>query len=584
MARRSGKNSSRDAGSAEGFGMDEVDAFHADKEKVLLDDSYDLSKRRRRRGDEDSGSEEEVMGIDEDSDESDEEEQLGADQGQDDDDEEFFGKKDDELEEDEEEEGGWGTKRDYYGADDIEDEETAKEIEEEAIRQQKKHMEELNMDDYVDEEMEEEWAKSAKEQEFGESEKDKAETEAVSIQDLSKLDQSAQKQYLERVHPEMKPLFKELEKLSPELKRLTAHKDDSEVLNVKFTALSAYLGAISMYVVLLISFLKEDEPFSMKDHPIMESILSSKELWRQASGLVEDEDVEEFSSDEEGMVSASESIEDNVQSRLEQSQDEEDSDEDSEESSEEGSEEESEEEEEEQDLNIDISKPRIIKKVKPVVAEDFAETGMDDVDKEDKKARKRSLRFYTAKIDYEGYKKTNPEYTGDMDLPYKERLYERQQRLIEEARKRGQHDENGADLDDNDSFDEEDARTAKSINNEFDDSYYQQVKSSKLDQKSKRKSAHESAVKAAKEGKLRELKEEIDEDGKRAINYQILKNKGLTPNRKKDNRNSRVKKRKKYEKAQKKLKSVRAVYTAPTGAYGGEQTGIKKNLSKSVKF
>ena len=40
-----------------------------------------------------------------------------------------------------------------------------------------------------------------------------------------------------------------------------------------------------------------------------------------------------------------------------------------------------------------------------------------------------------------------------------------------------------------------------------------------------------------------------DTDGKRAITYQISRNKGLTPKRKKEQRNPRVKHRKKFRKA-----------------------------------
>ena len=91
---------------------------------------------------------------------------------------------------------------------------------------------------------------------------------------------------------------------------------------------------------------------------------------------------------------------------------------------------------------------------------------------------------------------------------------------------------------------------------------------------------------AARDGKLLELQNEesIGENGKRAIGYQIMKNKGLTAKRKKENRNARVKKRKKYDVAKKKLKSIRAVYTGQQGPYQGELTGISKKISRSVKL
>ena len=173
---------------------------------------------------------------------------------------------------------------------------------------------------------------------------------------------------------------------------------------------------------------------------------------------------------------------------------------------------------------------------------------------------------------------------GDDDIPYKERLFERQQRLLEEARKRGLHDKNGADLDDND-YNSQDEKTAENINNEGTINYYKQIQKERAQRKDDRHNAHKTAVIAAREGKLAEAIEAVGDNGKRAINFQILKNKGLTPKRKKDNRNARVKKRKKYEQAKKKLKSVRAVYSGgQSGAYEGEKTGIKKNLIRSVKF
>ena len=108
----------------------------------------------------------------------------------------------------------------------------------------------------------------------------------------------------------------------------------------------------------------------------------------------------------------------------------------------------------------------------------------------------------------------------------------------------------------------------------------------KEERKLARADAHKLATLAARDGKLMELQREesVGESGKRAIGYQIMKNKGLTAKRKKDNRNARVKKRKKYDAAKKKLKSVRAVYTGQQGPYVGELTGISKKISRSVKL
>jgi U3 small nucleolar RNA-associated protein 3 len=73
--------------------------------------------------------------------------------------------------------------------------------------------------------------------------------------------------------------------------------------------------------------------------------------------------------------------------------------------------------------------------------------------------------------------------------------------------------------------------------------------------------------------------------GKRGATTAMLKNKGLTARRKKEQRNPRVRRRMQYEKAQKKLAST-GVRVAVTGGaravYGGESTGIKRNLARSV--
>lgn len=79
---------------------------------------------------------------------------------------------------------------------------------------------------------------------------------------------------------------------------------------------------------------------------------------------------------------------------------------------------------------------------------------------------------------------------------------------------------------------------------------------------------------------------EYDEDemGKRGITYQMSKNKGLTPRRKPEQRNPRVKNRNKYRKAVIRRKgSVREV-RKETSRYGGEATGIKAFVKRSVSI
>ncbi|XP_053994286.1 something about silencing protein 10 [Hylaeus volcanicus] len=75
-----------------------------------------------------------------------------------------------------------------------------------------------------------------------------------------------------------------------------------------------------------------------------------------------------------------------------------------------------------------------------------------------------------------------------------------------------------------------------------------------------------------------------ENEGKRAITYQIAKNKGLTPHRKKEQRNPRVKHRNKYRKAKIRRKgAVREVRKEIT-RYTGEISGIKASVKKSIKL
>ncbi|CAI5759465.1 unnamed protein product [Candida verbasci] len=523
--------------------LDEVDAFNANREKILLDEAGEYGRNNQS---DDDISEEEVMGIDEEDSEN-ESDNIE----QDDEDEE------DEGIEEEVEVENWGGKKNYYGGDDASDNEESKQMTEEAIRQQKKHLQELAMDDYIDEEMMEDWQKKAESY-------DKKDTKQQVIIDnttsIDKLDEEEQVKLLKQSFPEFIPLTKEFNQLNEKLELLKS-QESNKFIEVKKVALAGYLSSISSYFAIFVDNLKNNDSFiTMKDNPVTETILSSREVWRQANELPNEEvEKEEIIQDEVAPADISSEINEDEFVDAAEEQDEENIFEQSA----------SEAPESDSDLDIDVNSKRVIKRI-PKATDDFTEAAIEDVDLEDKKRRKKTLRFYTSKID-KAANKREQSYSGDMDVPYKERLFERQQRLIEEARQRGLEKQ---DIDINSD------NELQEVND-----YYNSIKEAKQNKKDARKLAHLQAVQAAKEGKLAEFQENLGEEGKRAINYQILKNKGLTPHRKKENRNSRVKKRKQYEKAQKKLKSVRQVYDSNNrGPYEGEKTGIKKGLSRSVKL
>ncbi len=111
--------------------------------------------------------------------------------------------------------------------------------------------------------------------------------------------------------------------------------------------------------------------------------------------------------------------------------------------------------------------------------------------------------------------------------------------------------------------------------------YYKEVEEAQTAKKNKKQKKADIT-----EVEIPEEEEDEEELGKRMATYKILKNKGLTPHRKKENRNPRVKRRVKYETAQKRLKDFRrvAVDKSRVGSYGGEKSGIKTNLSRGVRL
>uniref|UniRef100_A0A6I8PSU4 UTP3, small subunit processome component n=1 Tax=Xenopus tropicalis TaxID=8364 RepID=A0A6I8PSU4_XENTR len=78
--------------------------------------------------------------------------------------------------------------------------------------------------------------------------------------------------------------------------------------------------------------------------------------------------------------------------------------------------------------------------------------------------------------------------------------------------------------------------------------------------------------------------EELDPNAKRAITYQIAKNKGLTPKRKKLDRNPRVKHREKFRRAKIRRKGQVREVRKEEARYSGELSGIRAGVKKSIKL
>ncbi|KAI0036426.1 Sas10 C-terminal domain-containing protein [Vararia minispora EC-137] len=206
----------------------------------------------------------------------------------------------------------------------------------------------------------------------------------------------------------------------------------------------------------------------------------------------------------------------------------------------------------------------------------------------DKRARKHTLRFHTARIEGATARRQGARAAlgGDDDVPYRERRREREARKLREAVARGTAGQGGDDLDAEEpgpvKKEKGKERAEEGSDDEGADGYYSLIQRQKKERKEQKKVEHDAAVAAAR------IERETDDsaDGPRALTRAILANRGLTPHRSKSVRNPRVKKRERYEKAKKRLASQRAVFKEgprDVTRYEGEKSGISK-VVKSVRF
>ncbi|KAF4178764.1 hypothetical protein CNMCM7927_002360 [Aspergillus lentulus] len=628
---------------------DSEDEFQAGRDHILLEEAPEAKRRRKMAEQEEElqPSDEEIMGYESmDDDDLDDEEDYDEDvyEDENDDDEDMGlgssktkksrrgGSPGSNASEDEEGIAAWGTsKKDLYNADQIETEADALEEEAEAKRLQQKHLQAMNEEDFGFDETE--WVESDK--------KEDADDEAGVVMEVlpqveitDDMSTEEKLKILKTRYPEFKPLAKdfvdlqakhaELEKAAKDVK---APEDEEAILGpapapvIKFRALSAYLGAISMYFMLLSS--SQDAsgkpsplpPAQLRAHPVMGSLVKFRKLWETVKDLsvpeIPKEDATKKQESKQHSDASLSTTKQQVQKSKQEQEPKKKKKNEKKQSKAQRAAEAAQAEAEarraeklrETEANLaDLSKlvTEPIKKrksQKTKSAQDAEDSDFGDEDAltakeaEEKARQKRSLRFYTSQLAQKANKRNaaGRDAGGDADLPYRERLKDRQARLNAEAEKRGKQRPDKMEQLGGDS-DEEDHRLAKEIRGggagTDDDEYYDMVAARSKQKKDEKKARAEAYAAAAREGGRVEIQEEVGPDGKRAITYQIEKNKGLAPKRNKDSRNPRVKKRKKFEEKKKKLGSIRQIYKGGEGpgGYGGELTGIKKNLVKSVKL
>eukprot|EP00742_Colponemidia_sp_Colp-10_P005701 GILJ01006094.1.p1 GENE.GILJ01006094.1~~GILJ01006094.1.p1 ORF type:complete len:583 (-),score=152.42 GILJ01006094.1:122-1870(-) len=232
-----------------------------------------------------------------------------------------------------------------------------------------------------------------------------------------------------------------------------------------------------------------------------------------------------------------------------------------------------------------LSKRKALEATKLHSYEDFADFGdLLQQEKEEDAAdlnlmRKKSLGQYISQI--EGARKGKKTLTGDEDLPRRDRDRSTRSTRTDDPDDDaalhfggGGSDEDGMDM----SMDNGKAKKGgkRKANLDEEDDFYKDVAASKQQIKRAKQDIYEH--KPVLPGAQAET------DGQRGVSFNIMKNKGLTRKRSKENRNARVKNKNKYAKAVVNRKgAVRPMLDRST-AYAGETSGIKSNVVRSVAF
>ncbi|KAJ2756494.1 something about silencing protein 10 [Coemansia pectinata] len=615
---------------------DSADEFDHSRDKVLL--GYD-KKLAKHDGTSDFDSDEEVLKVNMRANSSSEDEVSDADEG------EFYSdqekKKKSSLED-----GAWGKQKyNYYDADDIgsdtgDDEDAANEEEEEAMRLQKRQLEALDEDDFIDD-FSTQLGVSTKAERSGaarlvaavDDEQAQIDLDKVSFgvdgsYDLSdakrlaleRLPEKEKQRIIQAESPELLSLVADVDThwshvrlhIRPLLDRASAlgvKTDDHPALafySAKYQLLMSYLNNIAVYLVMKASTAAERGGVELRDHPVIASIvefrrrLEMMDALQTRLGPLLDLFVEELTSGAITAASetaAADSEEDaemadiaDVQPSAEPKKRSRtktrragafletagDASGDS-----------------YAELQAMLKKERAAsrKKGRSVATSwealedgDFGEQEqLDEGDAEDKARAVRRLRHHAKRITQARAKRdTRDTLSGDIDVPYKDRRLAKlryDEKSADATRARAEH--YGDDLDSGSDVAEEAAPE------EEEDDYYSQVARSTQAAKDQRLAEKQARLEAQWQHMVEANvagEAAVEGEVKRNVNYQILKNRGLVPKRTKEQRNPRVKRRNRYEQAKKKLNSSVTQVRALEGNYGGEATGIKAHLSRSTRF
>jgi U3 small nucleolar RNA-associated protein 3 len=494
--------------------------------------------------------------------------------------------------EDDEDAGGWGaSKKDYYNADAIETEADALEEEAEAKRLQQKQLQGMTEADFGFDEAE--WLETGKDE--GEEAIDEGRgkvlrevlprleiTDAMGPEERSKI--------LRLRYPEFEPLakeFLELQLMYVDLKSAATQAEsvpddkrgrtkgsfdsEDEVTSfalVKFSSLATYLGALSFYFALLTSGQEEAKdrlslmpPEELRDHAIMEILVQCRDLWHRAKDYILPESnelknggIETLNGLDDHETTTSPLPQTNGKSgdRLKKRKQKNSKAQEAEsivqaEAVAQRAERLRKTEEELAGLSAltertgqpsnPIKTSRTTTKAQEDSDSDFGEqTTLTAYEAAEKDKRKKSLRFYTSQIAQKSNKRdaASRDAGGDADLPYRERLKDRQARLTAEAENRGQkpkHKDRSDAL--GEPSDEEDYAAAKKLRDgegSGSEDYYDLIASKAADKKAAKAALTAAYAQERNEGGMGRVVDDnnIGEDGKRAISWMIEKNKAST--------------------------------------------------------